>query len=141
MKSPDKRLLNWMNRNGHSFRDAVELESWLKSRTLEQARALAREQSANLHRLVDPGWEYWLSDDREIAPGCRLPMTQELELYFLDEGDRLAIEQTHRLTIVEAKVDVPLPAEMFRVEIPAGAHVIDQTKGPLSPGRGTARGQ
>lgn len=68
-------------------------------------------------------------------------MTQELELYFLDEGDRLAIEQTHRLTIAEAKVDVPLPAEMFRVEIPASAHVIDQTKGPPPPGRGTGRGQ
>jgi hypothetical protein len=54
---------------------------------------------------------------------------------------RLAIGQTHRLTIAEAKVNIPLPAELFRVEIPAGARVIDQTKGSPSPGRGTARGQ
>lgn len=128
LKFPEKRLLHLLNRNGHAFRDVEELRAWIESRTPEQARALARDESANLHRLVDPVFDYWLSDDREIAPGCRLPMTQESNLYFLDEGDRLAIEQTHRLTIAEARVNIPLPAELFRVEIPTGAKVVDRTK-------------
>jgi len=128
LRSPEKRLLNWMNRNGHSLRNVEEMAAWIQSRAPNDARAFERDRSANMHRLVDPVFDYWLSDDREIAPGCRLPMTQESNLYFLDEDDRLAIEETHRLTVTEAKVNIPLPAELFRVEIPAGARVIDRTK-------------
>lgn len=126
LKDPSKRLLNWLNRNGASIGDVAGLAAWMKSRT----RAQAREQSANMRRLVDPVFEFWLSDERAIAPGCRLPMTQETKLFFVDEGGRLAVEQTHRLTIAEAKVNLHLPDERFRVEIPPGSHVIDQTKKP-----------
>jgi hypothetical protein len=127
---PEKRLLNWLNRRGHAFRDAEELRAWIKSLTPEQASALQREQSANMTRLVDPCMEYRLSDHREVAPGCWLPMKQERALYFLDERGRLAIEETQRLKITEAKVNVPLPDALFQIEIPAGMRIIDRTKNP-----------
>jgi hypothetical protein len=129
LRSPEKRLLNWLNRKGHSFRDTKEVWAWIRSRPPEEARALAREESAALPRLVDPVFDYWLSDDREIAPGSWLPMTQTSNLYFLDEGGRLAIDQTCRLKITEAKVNVPLPDAMYRVELPQGARIVDRTKG------------
>jgi hypothetical protein len=127
---PEKRLLHWLNRKGHTFRNAQELGAWLKSLTPEEAIDLEREESANMPRLVDPCWEYRLSDYREVAPGCWLPMTQARDTYGLDEHDRLTIDDTYRLRITEAKVDVPLPDEMFRIEIPEGARINDQTKNP-----------
>ena len=129
-KVPDKRLVNWLNRKGHAFQSTEELWAWIKSRTPEEAIALEREESANLPRLVDPCWEYRLSDYREVAPGCWLPMTQVRDLYCLDEDDRLVVEETYRLKITEVKVDAPLPDALFRVEIPEGSKVNDQTKAP-----------
>jgi hypothetical protein len=121
-RDPEKRLLHWLNLKGSTFRNPEELRAWIKSRTPQEASALEREESANLPRLVDPCWEYRLSDYREVAPGCWLPMTQARDMYCLDEHDRLTIEETYRLTITEAKVDVPLPDAMFRVQIPNGAN-------------------
>lgn len=127
-KDPEKRLVNLFNRKGHTFQNADELRAWIKSRTPEEAIALEREKSASLSRLVDPIYEYWLSDYREVAPGCWLPMSQASNLFFMDEDDRLAIEETHELKITELKVNIPLPDELFRVEIPEGAKINDQTK-------------
>jgi hypothetical protein len=125
---PQKRLVNLFNRKGHAFQNGEELEAWIKSRTPEDAARLEREKSANLARLVDPIYEQWLSDYREVAPGCWLPMTQASNLFFMDEDDRLAIEETHELKITELKVNIPLPNDLFRVEIPEGAKINDQTK-------------
>jgi hypothetical protein len=127
-KNPEKRLVNLFNRKGHAFQDGKELSAWFKSRTPAEAAVVEREKSANLARLVDPIYEQWLSDYREVAPGCWLPMTQASNLFFMDEDDRLAIEETHELKITELKVNVPLPDVLFRVEIPEGAKINDQTK-------------
>ncbi len=128
-KNPEKRLVNLFNRKGHAFHDGEELRAWINSRTPEQAAEVEREKSANLPRLVDPIYEQWFSDYREVAPGCWLPMTQARNLFFMDEHDRLAIEETHELKITELKVNVPLPDDLFRVEIPEGAKINDRTKG------------
>jgi hypothetical protein len=123
-----KRLVNLFNRKGHTFKDGDKLRAWIKSRTREEAVALEREKSASLARLVDPIFEEWLSDYREVAPGCWLPMTQSHNLFFMDEDNRLGIEETHELKITELKVNIPLPDDLFRVEIPVGATINDQTK-------------
>ena len=88
---------------------------------------MEREKSANLARLVDPIYEQWLSDSREVVPGYWLPMTQASNLFFMDEDDRLAIEEMHELKITELKVNIPLSDDLFRVEIPEGAKINDQT--------------
>ena len=55
-------------------------------------------------------------------------MTQASNLFFMDEGDRLAIEETHELKITELTVNIPLPDGLFRVNIPEGAKINDQTR-------------
>ena len=67
-KDAEKRLVNLFNRKGHTFQNGDELRAWIKSRTPEEAIALEREKSASLSRLVDPIYEQWLSDYREVAP-------------------------------------------------------------------------
>ncbi|MFI5458153.1 MAG: TlpA disulfide reductase family protein [Isosphaerales bacterium] len=129
-KPPEKRLLNLLNRQGHSFHDTEEMRTWIQSRTPEEARAIDREQSANLPRLVDPVFDYWLSDYKEVAPGWWLPMTQHASSYFMDEDGKLAIEETHQIRITEVRVNIRLPAAMFTVEFREGVLITDQTHNP-----------
>ena len=110
-----------INRNGHTFRDMKELADWLKSQPPEVVRAINREWSTKLPSILDPNWEYWLSDYKEISPGCWLPMTQSFVNNFVDEDGKPKVSLKREIKFTEAKVNVPLPDAMFTAEFEEGA--------------------
>jgi len=132
MTRPDN-LAKWMDflrREGHPFRDEAEFAAWYRSRTPEDARATNLKLSANMLSLTEPIMEFGLADYKEIAPGCRLPMSQTSVIRMLDDQGRNVVDLRKRLTITEARVNEPLPDALFRVEIAEGSRVVDETHKP-----------
>jgi hypothetical protein len=88
----------------------------------------------NMYGLVwlsnkKPRIEYWMSDYKEIHPGCRLPMTQGCKVYRKDSSGQPCIETHSDLKIVDARINERLPDELFRMEIKEGAMVADSRSG------------
>ena len=76
-----------------------------------------------------PRIEYWMSDYKEVRPGCWLPMTQGCEVYRKDNSGLPCIENHSYLKIVDARINESLPDELFRMELKEGAMVADSRSG------------
>jgi len=76
-----------------------------------------------------PRIEYWMSDYKEVRPGCWLPMTQGCEVYRKDDTGKPCIETQSNLKIDDARINESLPDELFRMEIKEGAMVADSRSG------------
>jgi len=76
-----------------------------------------------------PRIEYWMSDYKEVQPGCWLPMTQGCEVYRKDNSGRPCVETHSDLKIVDACINERLPDELFRMDIKEGATVTDSRSG------------
>jgi len=76
---------------------------------------------------------YWMSDYREIAPGCWFPMAQAYELYSTDEQGKSYLRSRRDLKVVQVDVNKKLPDELFRIELKEGIQVADERSGkPLT---------
>jgi hypothetical protein len=87
-----------------------------------------------LHGLVwlsnnKPRIEYWMSDYKEVQPGCWLPMRQGCEVYHKDNSGKYRVETHSDLKVVDARINEPLPGELFRMQIKEGAMVTDSRSG------------
>jgi hypothetical protein len=76
-----------------------------------------------------PRIEYWMSDYKEVRPGCWLPMTQGCEVYHKDNSGKLCVETHSYLKVVDARINEPLPDELFQMQIKEGAMVTDSRSG------------
>jgi hypothetical protein len=87
-----------------------------------------------LHGLVwlsgnKPRIEYWMSDYKDVRPGYWLPMRQGCEVYRKDNSGTPCIETHSDLKVVDARINEPLPDELFRMQIKEGATVTDSRSG------------
>jgi hypothetical protein len=74
---------------------------------------------------------YWMSDYREIAPGCWFPMAQGYELYGTDEQGKPYLRSRLDLKVLQVDVNKKLPDELFRIELKEGIQVTDECSGKL----------
>jgi hypothetical protein len=74
---------------------------------------------------------HWMSDYKEIAPGCRLPMTQGYELYGTDNQGKSYLRSRRDLKVVQLRVNEKLPDDLFRTELKEGIQVTDERSGKL----------
>jgi len=89
------------------------------------------------HRLYSLVWlsnkkpriEYWMSDYKEVSPGCWMPMAQGCEVYRKDNSGKPRVETHSDLKIVDARINERLPDELFRMEIKEGVMVADSRSG------------
>jgi len=124
------RLLKHYKETGRDFADENAMVAWRRSLSPEQRRAVDLELSAHMLELTEPIFEFGLTDYKEVAPGCQLPMTQTAVTRFIDERGRNVIDHKTILTITEVHVDEPLPDTLFEVEFHEGAEVFDDTHKP-----------
>ena len=96
----------------------------------DELAAIYRAGASELSRLIDPCFEYWLSDDKEVAPGCWLPMTQGVSFIKVDDEGNAFESARNELKILEVKVNERLPDALFAVEFKEGERVNDQTAEP-----------
>jgi len=128
--SMDERLLKYLKETGRDFADEDAMAAWFRSLSPEQDRAVDLELSAHMLKLTEPIFEHGLTDYKEVAPGCWLPMTQTAVNRFIDEQSRNVIAYKYTLTITEVHIDEPLPDALFEVEFHEGAEVFDDTHKP-----------
>ena len=126
----EARLLAWLKHEGHPLRDIKEWSEWLGKLTNEQRIALFRKQAVEMTSLIEPCFEFWLDDEKELAPGCWLPMSQGSIYYFLDPNGKLTVETTRDVSIKKAIVNSDLPDAVFEVTIKPGDRVLDETVKP-----------
>jgi thiol-disulfide isomerase/thioredoxin len=129
-KDMETRWLAWYKAKGHDFRDLKEWAAWLSLRTPQEQRLLERELSRDMKQLAEPSFEFWLADEKEVAPGCWLPMTQGSAIFFLDPAGKVCVENRQELKITEARVNAALPDSLFEVTIRPGDRVNDETLAP-----------
>jgi len=64
--------------------------------------------------------EHWMSDYKQVAPGCWLPMTQGYELYGTDEQGKPYLRSRRDLRVTKVHVNEKLPDDLFRIELKEG---------------------
>ena len=89
------------------------------------------------HRLYGLVWlvmgkphvEHWMSDYKDVAPGCPLPMKQSYALYNRDDDGRHYLIARRDLKVLEVRVNERLPDELFKIEMQKGIQVYDSSGG------------
>ncbi len=79
-----------------------------------------------------PHVEHWMSDYREVSPGCWLPMTQGYQLYERDDGGEPYLLARRDLKVLEVRVNERLPDGLFKIELKRGVTVVDSRSGRTS---------
>ena len=75
-------------------------------------------------------FEYWTLDYKQVAPGCRLPMTQGYSLpTYNPDTKKHYIQVVRDVKIVEARVNETLDEELFEMKFEEGLAVIDRRSG------------
>ena len=116
---------------GRQIRDEQDLESQAKTITNEERAKIGRLGAPHLTQLIDPAIEFRLALNKEVAPGCRFPLSQWVRFFQVGE-DGLPFEtQNQETRILTVKVNEPLPEALFAVEFNEGERIQDQTTNPL----------
>jgi hypothetical protein len=72
---------------------------------------------------------HWLTDYRQVAPGCWFPMGEACATYERDESGRTYMTARQDSRAVEVHVNEPLPDELFKLELREGVEVADMRFG------------
>jgi hypothetical protein len=115
---------------GRQVRDEGDMERQAPTLTKEEQARLKRLGAARLTQLIDPVFEFHLSLNKEVAPGCRLPLVQSIRFIEVDQDGQAFESQSNELRILECKVNEPLPDVLFAVTLKEGEWITDQTHDP-----------
>ncbi|UCF17258.1 MAG: hypothetical protein JSW59_07310 [Phycisphaerales bacterium] len=73
--------------------------------------------------------EYWMSDYKEVRPGCWLPMTQGCDAYAEDTCGPPYVDVHTDLKVVDVRINEELPDELFEMKLEEGVKVVDSRRG------------
>jgi thiol-disulfide isomerase/thioredoxin len=113
------------------MRSGAQLTTRTKTSLLSMPRRCpGPDHVARMREWIDPCFEFVMDDEKEIAPGCWLPMTQTAVIYGVGDDGKLFTDLTRTITITLAKANEPFPDALFDVRFKEGAWVNDQTHDP-----------
>jgi thiol-disulfide isomerase/thioredoxin len=117
-----------------------ELDKWLKGLDPKDAEAMAYAVYTETNRTTHEVTTEWMTDYREIAPGCWYPFRQGYEQWGSShdaKGNVTAEQYAHpwvttrqELTVQRATVGEVLPDSLFTMEFKEGVRVFDHTTDP-----------
>jgi thiol-disulfide isomerase/thioredoxin len=125
-----RSVIDLLRQKGHQVRDESDLARALGAIPKAELAAIYRAGASELTRLIDPCFEFWLSDYKELAPGCWLPIQQGVSFINVDDKGNAFESARNELRILDARVNEPLPATLFAVEFKEGERINDQTAEP-----------
>lgn len=77
--------------------------------------------------------EHWMSDYREVAPGCRMPMTQGYTIKYRDPNTKEPYVRVRRdAKIVDVRINEELSDALFQMEWKEGVYVMDERSGEMA---------
>ena len=124
-----RSILELLREMGRQVADEADMERQAASITAEERAKMARLGAVRMTRLIDPIHEFRFSLNKEIAPGCRLPLVQSVRFFEVGDDGQPFESQSHELKIVEVKVNEPLPDKLFVVEIREGSGSVTRPPG------------
>lgn len=97
-------------------------------------RWYAGAKSGRLHGLVwltneKPTVEFWMSDYKEVAPGCWFPMIQGYQIYEKDKDGNVYVDSRRDLEALEVRANGQLSDDLFKTTLKAGVMVTDSRSG------------
>jgi thiol-disulfide isomerase/thioredoxin len=125
-----RSILGLLREAGRNVADEADLGRPSASITGEELAKMTRLGAARMTRLIDPVFEYRLSLNKEVAPGCRLPLVQAVRFFEVGDDGKAFEQQYNELKIVEIKVNEPMPDDLFVVDVPEGERIVDPTFQP-----------
>jgi thiol-disulfide isomerase/thioredoxin len=125
-----RSILGLLREAGRQVADEADMERQSASISGEERARMAHLGAARMTRLIDPVFEFRLSLNKEVAPGCRLPLVQAVRFFEVGDDGQAFESQSNELKIIDIKVNEPLPDDLFVVEIPEGERLGDETFRP-----------
>ncbi|MFO0889662.1 MAG: hypothetical protein U0790_11050 [Isosphaeraceae bacterium] len=123
-------MLTLFRELGRQARDEQDMERQAASITEEERARMKLLGAARLTKLIDPVFEFHLTLNKEVGPGCRLPLVQRIRFFEVDEDGQAFESQSNELKVLEVKVNEPLPDSLFQVTLKEGEWISDQTVEP-----------
>jgi hypothetical protein len=76
-----------------------------------------------------PNTEFWMSDYKQIQPGCRYPFTQGYAIYQNNDSNEPATASTSNLKVLDIRINEKLDDKLFKMELKEGVEVTDSRSG------------
>ena len=125
-----RSIIALLREAGRQIKDEQDLEHQSASITAEEHASMRRLGAVRLTQLIDPCSEDRLALNKEVTPGCRLPLTQWIRFFKVGDDGQAFESQSNEIRILEVKVNEPLPDALFTVAFKEGERIIDQTTDP-----------
>ncbi|MEZ6191403.1 MAG: TlpA disulfide reductase family protein [Phycisphaerales bacterium] len=116
---------------GAAAATAPEIDRWYRGLGPEDREAYLDAFHKRLKSYARPLGEDFLTDYREIVPGCWFPMRQVCTVYETDSVGKTFASARVELRATEVKINEPLADELFRIEMKEGVKVIDRRYDPF----------
>jgi thiol-disulfide isomerase/thioredoxin len=115
---------------GRSFANSKEYETWDKALSEPERAAFAKRFQHEVFPISRPWVAHYLNDYREVKPGFWIPFSQGYT--FFDRREPPQAKTSRELHLVDAKVNEPLPDELFvtEFELQDGISIADYTHDP-----------
>ena len=125
-----KAIEDVARRVGGDFKTDEEMDKWRSSAPPDKQELLDRAREDCFWPYHVPGVEFWLTEYRQAAPGCWVPMKQAYAWLKHLARDKAVEEDRIENEVVEVRVNEPLADSVFHIDIPEGATVLDGREKP-----------
>ncbi len=127
---PEDYLLAAAKAANREFVDGEDFNRWYEQLTAEELSAFDIALHEAMLEYSQPWVHFDFADYRELSPGFWFPAKQRSSSFERDGLGGFFLTGTSEKELVEARVDQPLADELFELEIPEGATVVDATYTP-----------
>ena len=117
-----REVANEMGANGRG------VNAWLASISVQERKEYQKRYAQRMRPFSRPQATHWYGDYKEVASGCWMPMHQGYDLWNT-EGDPMTdavVTKTHDMRVVDAAVNEPLSADLFKWDFTENVDVVDR---------------
>jgi hypothetical protein len=107
-----RMLLDLAKEHGKTITSVEDYGPWFLTLSADAQEQVQLEYARRLEPLSLRYVDSWFADYQEIAPGCWLPLRMGLAAWEI-EADTPFVSWQRDVTVLDARVDFPLPDELF----------------------------
>ena len=115
---------------GGDFKTDEEMDKWRSSAPPDKQELLDKASADCFWPYQRLRVEHWLTDYRQAAPGCWVPMRQGYICLTHPTRDKAVEGNAMEVEVTEVRANEPLSDEVFRIDVPEGATVSDWREKP-----------
>ena len=124
----DALIVKLAEEEGKQLTSEMEFQDWVSTLPAGKQKGLRREYFKRLLPLSMPLVMHFMSDYREVAAGCWMPMSQGYDNWEVTEQGKTAVTSRREMKVIQATVNAPLADELFMLPFKKGVEIWDNTQ-------------